>query len=118
MAVLRVLSGGVPIGNYTAKFEGIEEVPANLERKFGDGIRWKFTIDTGPHEGQTASRVTGPAPTTKNACGKMLAGVIGRALVENELIDTNTYVGKRFMIVVQAGPEGGSRIEAVAAMGS
>jgi hypothetical protein len=116
MALLTVSAGGVPVGSYTGKFAGLEEVPANPEKKFGVGLRWKFTIDTGPFDGQTVSRVTGPTPTLKNSCGKMLSGLLGRALTESEQIDPDTYLGKRFMLVVAAGQEGGTRVEAVIPM--
>jgi hypothetical protein len=116
MALLTVTTGGVPVGNYTGKFAGTEEVPANAEKKYGPGLRWKFVIDTGPYEGQEVSRVTGPAPTLKNACGKLLSGLIGRALKEDEQIDPDASVGKRYMVVVAAGQEGGTRVEAVIPM--
>src|SRR5262249_51354652 len=77
MALMTVTSGGVPVGNYTGRFGGVEDVLANPEKKFGPGIRWKFTIDDGPYCGQSVSRVTAPAPTFKNSCGKMLAGLVG-----------------------------------------
>jgi hypothetical protein len=116
MALLTVSGGGVPVGSYTGKFAGTEEVPENPDRGYGPGRRWKFAIDTGPHEGQTVSRVTGQTPSVKNACGKMLSGVIGRALKEYEQIDPDMYVGRRYMLVVAAGQEGGTRVEAVVPM--
>jgi hypothetical protein len=116
MAMLTVSGGSVPVGSYTGKFAGIEEVPANPEKKYAAGFRWKFVIDDGAYEGQTVSRITGPAPSVKNSCGKLLSGVIGRALKENEQIDPDTFVGKRYMLVVAAGQEGGTRVEAVIPM--
>jgi len=116
MAFLTVSSGGVPAGSYTGRFTGTEEVPANPEKRFGAGLRWRFVVDVGPYEGQMVSRVTGPAPSVKNSCGKMLSGVIGRALKENEQIDPDTFIGKRYMLVVAAGQEGGTRVEAVIPM--
>lgn len=116
MAMLTVSSGGVPVGNYTGTFAGVEAQAANKDKGYGAGLRWKFAIDAGAHAGQTASRITGPAPTPKNGCGKMLAGLLGRALTEGEAVDPDTLVGKRFMIVVAAGQGGGTRVEAVAPM--
>jgi hypothetical protein len=46
----------------------------------------------------------------------MLSGLLGRALTESEQIDPDTYLGKRFMLVVAAGQEGGTRVEAVIPM--
>jgi hypothetical protein len=116
MALLTVTTGSVPVGNYTGKFTGTEEVPANPEKRYPAGLRWKFTIDAGPYEGQEVSRVTGPGPSIKNSCGKLLAGVVGRPLRENEQIDPDAYLGKCYMIVVAPGQEGGTRVEAVIPM--
>jgi hypothetical protein len=74
---LKVSPGGVPPGNYAAKFAGVESVTND---KYGDGLRWKFAISQGPQSGQVASRVTGLTPSPKNGCGKMLSGLVGRAL--------------------------------------
>jgi hypothetical protein len=116
MPMLTVSSGGVPVGSYTGKFVGIEEVPANSEKGYSAGLRWKFAIETGPYEGQTVRRVTGPAPTVKNACGKVLSGLTGRALKENEQIDPDTFLGRRYLLAVAAAQEGGTRVEAVIPM--
>ena len=116
MALLTVSSGGVPIGNYTGTFAGIEAQPENKEKGYGPGIRWKFAIDNGPCAGQTASRVTGQTLTPKNTCGKMLSGLLGRGLKEGEQIDPDQFIGKRFMIVVEAGQGGGTRVAAVVPM--
>jgi hypothetical protein len=113
MPLLTVVTGTVPIGNYVGKFMGLETVPENPERKFGPGVRWRFAIDTGPHEGQVVSRITGTTPSVKNGCGKMLSGLLGRPLQVGEQVDPDAYVGKRFMIVVAAAQENSTRVEAV-----
>jgi len=46
----------------------------------------------------------------------MLSGLIGRALKEGEQIDPDTFIGKRYMIVVAAGRDGGTRVEAIVPM--
>ena len=116
MPVFTVSSGGVPAGSYTGTFAGTEIQPENKEKGYGVGTRWKFTIDAGPYAGQATSRITGNTPTPKNACGKMLAGLIGRALKEGEQIDPDQFIGKRYMLVVAAGPGGGTRVEAIVPM--
>ena len=116
MALLTVSRGGVPAGNYTGVFAGLEDVPPNTERKLDAGIRWKFTIDDGPYKGEIASRITGSRPSIKTNCGKMLSGLIGRPLRENEQIDTDNYLGKRYVIVVERGQEGATRVEVVILM--
>ena len=57
--------------------------------------------------------MTGPTPSPKNGCGKMLAGLIGRALLEGEQVDPDQYAGKRYMLVVAAGQGGGTRVKAI-----
>ena len=116
MASLTVSSGGVPVGNYTGTFSGTEATQAKPEKGYGAGIRWKFQVDSGPCAGQTTSRVTGMSPTPKNGCGKMLSGLIGRALKEGEQIDPDAFIGKHYMIVVATGREGGTRVEAIVPM--
>jgi hypothetical protein len=117
MAVLTVSSGGVPVGSYKAVFAGVETQPANLEKNFAAGLRWNWRIEGGEHNGATASRITSASPSPRNACGKMLAAVIGRALVEKEQIDPATFVGRTYMIVVGQSQSGnGTRVEAAIAV--
>jgi hypothetical protein len=118
MALLTVGSGGVPVGSYTAEFVGFENQPENKEKGYGAGLRWKFVIESGPQAGQVASRITQPLPTTKNSCGKILAGLLGRALRDGEQVDPDAFVGKRYMIVVAAGQNGGTRVEAIVPVGA
>ncbi len=112
MALLTVTPGGVPQGTYTATFSGIEPQPENKEKGYAPGIRWRFAVSAGPQAGQTASRVTGASPSPKNGAGKILAGLVGRALREGEQIDPDHYVGKPYMVVVAAAQGGGTRVEA------
>jgi hypothetical protein len=114
MSVLTVSAGGVPVGSYVATFAGAEPQPENKERGYPAGLRWKFTIDNGPQAGQTASRITSTAPSLKNPCGKILSGLLGRALKEGEPVNPDDYVGRKYLIVVAAGQGGGTRVEAVA----
>lgn len=113
MALLKVSSGGVPAGSYTGSFAGVEGQAADAAKGYGPGLRWKWTITAGQYVGQTASRVTSETPSPKNACGKMLSGLLGRALKEGEMIDPDLYIGKPYMLVVAAGRQGGTRVEAV-----
>jgi hypothetical protein len=110
-------AGGIAPGTYVATFAGIDPQPADPARGYGPGIRWKFTISEGPLAGQTASRITPPSPTLRNACGKMLAGLIGRPLADRESADPSMYLGKRYTVTVAAGQAGGSRIEYVSPIG-
>jgi len=113
MSMMKVTAGGVDPGNYVATFAGVESQAADPTRKFGAGLRWKFCIESGPQAGQVASRITGLTPTTKNGAGKILRGLLNRDLQQGESIDPDQFIGKRYTIIVQAGPQGGSRVEVI-----
>jgi hypothetical protein len=109
---LKVSSGGIPPGTYAAEFVGVEAQEAN---EYGAGLKWTWRIISGPHAGATATRITGPAPTRANACGKILAGLLGRPLAEGEDVDTTALKGRRYFIVVEATEKGGSKVANVSA---
>jgi hypothetical protein len=94
---LKVTGGSVPAGAYTAKFVGIESIPADPTRGYGEGIRWQFEVPTGPQKGARASRITTASPSLKNACGKMLQGVSGKPLASGDEIDLEAFVGSNFL---------------------
>jgi hypothetical protein len=116
MAKFTVSAGGVPAGSYTATFAGVEDQPANAEKGYGPGIKWKFTILGPTQAGQEATRITSCSPTLKNAFGKMLVGLLGRQLQTGEVVDPDDYKGKKYIIMVGAGQNGGTRVEAVTPM--
>src|SRR5262245_14774153 len=113
MGLLTVGAGGVPVGSYLAQYIGYEPVAPNTDRGFNAGLRWKFKVLSGAQKGQVASRVTGTTASLKNSCGRMLGGLLGRALQAGEAIDPDQFIGKTYLIVVAAGPQGGTRIDAV-----
>lgn len=108
--VFKVGAAGVPAGNYKAAFNGVEIQPASPEKGYAEGIRFKWKLLEGPHAGAIASRVTGASPTATNACGKMLAALLGRPLALGENIDLQTYVGKTYLIIVEQSQGGGTRV--------
>lgn len=108
---LKVSKGGVPVGSYAATFKGAEPFK-DKEGKYGEGLRWNWQVQSGPQAGQTASRITGTTPSPKNACGKMVSGLLGRPLQPDEEIDIDSLVGKSYLIVVVA-TENGARVDAV-----
>ena len=73
---------------------------------------WKIT--SGEHKDSVATRITGPKPTNKNACGKIINALIGKPLGNGEDVEIGDYVGKAYMIIVAAAESGGSRVETVA----
>jgi hypothetical protein len=113
MAILKVTSGSIPVGQYRATFEGVEEQPANVQKGYAAGLRWKFKVVSGPHAGLATSRVTGATPSPANACGKILSGLVGRAIKEEEEFDPDQYRGRKYLVIVEAAQGGGTRVAAV-----
>jgi hypothetical protein len=115
---LKVESGSVAPGTYAAVFLGVEDQPADPARGYGAGLKWKWKIESPPaYAGQVASRITGPAPTTRNACGMILGGLAGKPLTTGESVDPAKYVGRRYTLVVAPGKMGtGTRVETCVAL--
>lgn len=89
---------GVPVGNYVAKFTGVEK---NTHPEHGEGLEWQFEVIKGPHAGAKSSRTTGMVPSGKNACGRILGGMTGGAISPGAEVDLDRYVGKKFLIMVE-----------------
>ena len=106
---LVVSSGGVPAGSYQAAFKEAEAV----DNDYGPGLRWVFEVASGPYAGQKTSRITAQTPTPKNACGRILAGLLGKKLTADEEIDLSNFVGNTYLIVVAETQTGMTRVETV-----
>lgn len=102
----------IPQGTYYADFEGVEP----YSNDYGPALRWHWKIAQGQYAGSTIQRVTSPKPTSANACGKLLAGLLGKALANGEAVDTASLVGKRYLCVVVPTQNGGSKVETVSAL--
>jgi len=99
----------VPIGQYRARFERVEETESE---KYGPGLAWIFTIvSPGACYDREISRITSPQATTKNACGKMLRGITGRPIGDD--VDADDFRGQEYLIVVGETETGGTRVETV-----
>ncbi len=107
--ILKVTTGGVPAGSYLARFTGYEETTT----EYGDGLRWQFEPISGPYKGSKTSRITSQNPTMKNACGKILSGLIGKPLTPDQDIDLDSLIGKSYLIVVTNTETGGTRVDTV-----
>lgn len=106
---LQVTSGGVPAGSYIARFVGVEPTTS----KIGEGLKWVWEVTSGPHAGAKVSRITDTKPTLKNACGRMLAGVMGKALSDGDVADPAVFVGKSYCVIVGPSESGATRVESV-----
>jgi hypothetical protein len=64
------------------------------------GMSWDFEIVRGPYAHKIAGRVTSPASTSRNACGALLTGLIGRPLRVDETVDIDAFKGQTFQIAL------------------
>ncbi len=112
MAVMKVKESrfGAPAGVYVGTFLGTAMMKDNGKPRLGNdgkpmepGLEWQFEITDGEHAGQIVSRITSTIPTTKNAAGVLLAGMLGRPVRPDDEIDPDTYRGQKFQIVVSPG---------------
>jgi hypothetical protein len=104
-------SSGPPAAIYRATFV---QVVKTTHPEYGDGARFDFKVKGGEHDGRIASRTTKMTPSSKNTCGKIMAGILGRAIAPGEKVSLVPYVGREFTIVVGAAPSGtGTRVEQV-----
>lgn len=103
------VSGGVPEGNYLAKFTKVEPTT----NAFGNGLKWFWEITGNSHAGQSTSCTTSDCPTPKNRCGKILSGMLGKSLNTGEEFDTAALLGQTFLVVVRKGDTGGTFVDSV-----
>ena len=104
---------GPPAGIYRATFVGVVKT---THEQYGDGARFDWKVVGGEHDGKIASRTCKPSPSPKNVTGKLMSGLIGRAMNPGEQVSLAPFVGKTFTIVVGTAANGTStRVESVVA---
>ena len=96
---LTVEKGGyepLPVGNYHATFEGLEE----LETQRGKAYRWCFKIANG----QTASELSDAEtpPTVKNKTGRFLCALAKANLEKGVQVNPSDYIGKKYLLIVES----------------
>lgn len=112
----QVTAGGssVPAGMYKGLFEGAE--PTEPHAEYGKGVRFKFKVQGGEQDGQEASVICGlekPA-SPKNRLGRILGGLTGKAVEPGQTITVEQYIGKQYLLQVEAAPSGtGTRVATV-----
>jgi len=112
MKLTVIKSGGsVPAGAYQSVFSGVESV----ENEYGKGYRWTFQTDDGKQIVGFSDRER--PPTTGNKTGRWLAALSGKPLSDGLDVDTDAYVGKRYMVIVQDTGEGKTRLETFSLIG-
>ena len=104
---LTVVAGSVPPGSYMATFVGYKAVT----NKLGPALEWSWQIVSSSHAKAIARRLTDTKVSPGNATGKIISGLLGRALSIGETPDLGTCIGKVYLIVVATTSNGGSRVE-------
>lgn len=61
----------------------------------------------------TVSSTSSCSPSPKNRCGKILSGMLGKALNSGEELDTGSLIGQTFLVVVRKGENGGTFVDSV-----
>jgi hypothetical protein len=97
--------GGPPAGIYVATFEGIK---STNHEQWGPGAQFSMKVAAGQHTGAVSSRTGKPQPTGKNITGKLILGLLGRAIAPGEKVNLSACVGKKYRIVVEATKDGES----------
>jgi hypothetical protein len=95
-------------GRFIAKFvRVIPHTSSKPDPKTGQiyppGLKWEFELCSGEDTGKPASCITGERPTKKNSCLRIMSGIVGHPLDEQEAVDTDQYVGKFYMVTITDG---------------
>lgn len=111
---------GAPSGIYVGKFLGLSPMKDNGTPRLGrdgkpmePGVEWQFEVTEGDYAGQIVGRITSAVPTTKNACGTLLDGLVGRTVAADEDVDVDQYKGHAYQIVIGPSKENPERTQVV-----
>lgn len=102
-------SAPVPDGHYIAEFSDVFDY--SHENLDGGKPKWKwvFRVISGDYAEKTADTVTDPDINPNTLAGRIIAGLIGRDIHPGEDVKAavDACKGKRRMITVARGPQGG-----------
>jgi hypothetical protein len=114
---MRMKMGGddnLPLGPpHLCVFRGLEHYepdPKKTQPNYGPGWVWRMECVEGLHKGKLGTRVTGKSPTPRSACGRLLQMLVGRSVDMNTEVEFDQYVGRKFMVSMEAPESGGTRI--------
>jgi hypothetical protein len=95
----------VPAGTYQATFSGMKET----ETANGKAYRWAFKAD----DGRTISGLSDAEkpPTTKNKTGRWLCALGAKPLQAGTEVDPDSYIGKRYFVIVAAALDNKTKLE-------
>lgn len=114
MAVIKLIDESVPVGKHKAKFLGVKP----HESQYGKALRFGWQVIGGEHNGAVATRICNTKATTKNATGRILAGLAGREPSANLEVDPDGLVGREYWIEVAEVQSGGTRVESLSPVGA
>lgn len=97
----------LPVGFYTTLFKGVAEVTMPKD----GSIKWRFEweVKTGEHAGEQASALTDRSISPTTLPGRLIAGLLGRAIVPGENVKdaVDGCKGKTFLVNIAGGPQNG-----------
>lgn len=93
---------GVPDGAYHAEFVDVVTYE-DPNGKYPAGVRWYWRITQGDQQGKEVSRITGRSPSPKNACGAIIASLLGATPKEGEALKVGACVGRKYACQVSKG---------------
>jgi len=96
----------VPCGAHRVVFKGLTP----LETSKGEAYRWTFEVVDGDLKGKTASDLSDRKVTTLNKTGRWLCALSGKPLADGTQINPDDYVGKKYLVVVEAKEGGRNKI--------
>ena len=99
---------GVPVGGYAAEYVGAEAF--ENESEYGPGVKLKWQILDGEHQGTEASRIVSQKLSPKSNLCKFVKALKGSDIAAGEEVDLQSYVGTRGMIVVEEVESGATRV--------
>ncbi len=120
-AGIEVVASGtepLPPGLYYATFVSVEPFSND---KVQDKLRWVWEVASGIQKGREATALTDRRLTPFTHAGRLLSGLVGRALVPGEDMaalwtSLQGAIGKKWAVTVAAGPKGGkASVQAVSA---
>ena len=93
-----------PEGIHEGEFLGCEKMPKNED--YGEGVRFKFVVRGGEHDGKMTSNIGTAKPTASNISGRLIKGLLGAEPKPGDKLNLNDYIGKRYTLVVSKNQKG------------
>src|SRR5665213_1893050 len=83
-----------PEGIHEGEFLGLEKMPKNED--YGEGMRFKFVVRGGQHDGKPTGNIGAAKPTANNSTGRLIKGLLGKDFKAGDKIDLKACIGKRY----------------------